>query len=395
MARLATSGFETGSLLGDGLLNAAGTPTVVAGAARTGGFGMRTTGLSVQAADIQFTSPGLGHGHYASFYIRLAAGTVTAATICIFRTAAGQVFPDVEMNTSRQLYQWDGSVQGAKTPALDSEWHLIELRCTPNTPSVNTGEFWFDGVQMSSTTNATAGAAPDRLRFGQIVASGQQCDFDDVRVNDDTGAAQTTFAGKGSVLILKAVSDNTVSAGMTGGAGGTTNLWDAVNNTPPVGVINASATNTSQIHDSANNATDNYDANVQSYNAAGIGPSDTITLVQAIGRGGNSTTTSTNFGVNNVSNPGAGTELTVATGTTATATDPTGWTTGKNLPTYAPSVTKTTQPVVRFGKRTSSTNVIQCDFLGLQVEFVPELRTPQQHRTSPAQRLVPPTGGTF
>ena len=71
------------------------------------------------------------------------------------------------------------------------------------------------------------------------------------------------------------------------------------------------------------------------------------------------------------SNP-AISEATGATGTTAAGTEPTGWTSVRSAPSYNPTVTLASQPVLKIRKATASTDVAEADLLGLYVEYLPE-----------------------
>lgn len=199
--------------------------------------------------------------------------------------------------------------------------------------------------------------------------------IDDVAVNDDTaGGKQTGLPGPGKIVLLKPISDNS-RTGFTGGGGGTTNLFDANNNYGPTGVISP-GTNATQNGSATNNATDNYQLNLGAFNTAvgsgggGLTGNETVTLVQALARASNSTTTSRNFGLTGVSNPAIG-EVTTSTDTTAGGTEPTGWTTLVTPFTLAPAVTLGTSPVLKFRKATASTDRINCDMMGLVVEYAP------------------------
>ncbi len=125
-----------------------------------------------------------------------------------------------------------------------------------------------------------------------------------------------------------------------------------------------------QIGSVNSNTTDNFEANLQSYTAAGIGGSDTVTLVQPLARGGNSSTTSRTAGVQATSNPVVA-EATAALGTTAAGTEPTGWTTVPGSVSYAPAPTLGTGPKVKVRKGTASTDRMMFDLIGLVVEVVP------------------------
>jgi hypothetical protein len=86
--------------------------------------------------------------------------------------------------------------------------------------------------------------------------------------------------------------------------------------------------------------------------------------------------TATNMARLLVSNPqsNGGTESTQSTGAIA-GTYATAWKQPNNIShiVYSPSVTLGTQPVIRIGKRTASTNAAMCCFMGAYVEYRPPI----------------------
>lgn len=297
-----------------------------------------------------------------------------------------QAVAEVRVSTAGVLSLWvhNGSVwnQAADLGTANvaaNTWYRIEIK---SDPVASTFDLRLDGVAVS--TGTTWWSAPDSNAYfhagimaieGQpagSVTSGEAVFLSDLALNTETGASQNSWPGDGKVILLRPISDNARSAGMLAGGGATTNLWDALNNVPPVGVALGSATNTSQIKDAANNATDNYDANLQTYTTGGLVAGDTVTLVQAIGVIGNSTANNRNVAIRAVSNPADAAETNIGTGGTAVATYPTNWVGyGRGALVYAPTPTFGTSPVVRFGKRTASTDSAMCCALGLLVEYAP------------------------
>lgn len=380
MARLTTSGFELQSVAAE-VNTSTGSPAIDTGTVRSGAASVKVTGASHQ--NFEYAVAGvLGRTYYARIYIN---GSVAAPTNSVnllsFYTAGFTALGSIFWGTDGKLALFDTAFAqiGSSSVALSKNtWYRVELKINVPTSGKGTLEASLDGTVFATSATANVGNTAIGHLFcldtgGTI---GGNLFGDDVAINDDQGSSQKSYPGEGKVVLLKPTSDN-ARVGWTGGAGGTTNLWDAVNNTPPVGVVVGSATDTSQIKDATSNATDTYDANLAAYTTAvasgggGMGANDNITLLQAIARGSNSTTTSRTLGVNTQSNPGPGTEGTVGTGTTAGGTDPTGWTTFGNTIVYAPTPTLGTQPVVRIRKGTASTNSAMFDFLGLHVEYVP------------------------
>lgn len=260
-------------------------------------------------------------------------------------------------------------------------WYRLELSF--NHPSGSADftnvELRVDGVTVASGT--ATGASPslggsNGLLLGYINATSggigtRECYIDDVAVNDSVGTSQNTWPGEGKIVVLRPTSDN-ARGGWTAGAGATASLFAALNSTP-TGKAVASETNTSQIKSVLNSATDNYDANMTSYTAAGIGSTDTITLVVAACNHAEGTTTGTKLGaLKIVSNPAQSTEdgFTYGSDGTAAGAFPTNWVTTQGSTQYSPTVVKGTAPVVRVGKRSSTNNEVDVDMLALTVEYV-------------------------
>lgn len=373
MARLFTSGYETGDARAEGCtIN--NLPPAATDFVRSGGFSMRSNGANVYQR-FSFTGA-TARDYLAREEIFTPATWPTGAGLPtggqeVLAFAATNVVSARLQDGVLGLYVGNTLIGSAITLAL-ATWYRVELKLKVAVAAGadDTVELRVDGATVASSTATVGTTGPTSVTFGGgPIGTGTAGDFrvDDMALNDSTGGAQTTWCGEGRVLLLKPTADS-ARVGFTGGGAGTTNLWDAVNNTPPVGAASP-GTNASQIGDATNNATDTYDASVQSYAAAGVQPPDTVTLVEPIANGGNSTVTSRTLAVSGVSNP-VSAELTAASGVAAAAAFPTGWSTVKGTVVYAPAVTLGTAPVVRVRKGTASADNMMYDLLGLTVEFV-------------------------
>ena len=295
----------------------------------------------------------------------------------------------------------DGVLVTGPTITLNS-WHVYEVSWKPSTGAC---QFWVDGVSYGTATSDTTALTTLATGYGCGFATTNTVMFlDDWALNDDQGASQNGRCGeRGKVVLLKPISDN-ARTGFFAGTAGTTNLWDAVDNKPPAGVARASSTITSQIQDNTSNTTDSYTANLAAYNATvasgggGIAAGDSITLVQAMVNHGNSSVTVRTNGITIVSNPAAA-EDTGPTIATIAGTWPTGWTSFKGTPAYAPAVALGTSPTLKFRKGTASTDYSMADFMGLYVEYTPATLLASQHHRRPtavpARRDARPSRGRF
>lgn len=386
MARLVTSGFEwrtaasvglTGAVEVDGVSGlhwSVDTTNFRSGAAAAS---LAVTSGSSDNREFAFTAPASGTGMFVRFYFRKSADIGTARIICSFPGQYG-----IRVNTDGTLsLVWGTTVIGSSSAVLsNATYYRVELSQTMNTAagSDDSGAAYLEGVQFASETNVARGnfmANSFDIGTGDSVAAGGVTWlYDDLAINDSTGAAQNGLPGSGKVVLLRPVTpDNARGANWVGGAGGTTNLFDAQDNTPPVGVALASATNTSQIKNVTKDTTGNYDANMTTYTTAGIVANDTIKVVHPHWNIGSSGTT-ISHAMLLVSNPAAngGTESTSTPSAIAgTYASNWFWLWPAAQIVYSPSPTLGTSPVMRVGKRTSSTTAAMCDAMGIYVDYTP------------------------
>lgn len=385
MARQVTIGGEYGSpAMEPGLTNITALTASTANPRLGIGFSLRDT-VSTDASGTPWSvsiTTAVGTTIYIRAYIAALVPPTTTVNVFGF---TGNAFPHINFFTDGSLALVTNSPSNtfytsAAGFVTSGTYHCYEIGLRIGVGATDYVEFRIDGQSVFSTTTASlSDAVPG---FIQGVGTGSPTDFDDMAVNDDTGANQNSWCGAGKVILLKPTADSARGANWTGGAGGTTNLFAAVDNTPPVGVVLASATNTSQIKNVAKDLVTVYDATLQTYTVGGIIASDIISLVQPIAVIGGSNTTM-NLGITGVSNPAAAEVTGNVTGTIA-GTFPTGWTLLRGTLVYAPSVTLGTAPVSRFRKNTSSTNAGMSALMGLLVEYysTPSLLPPPFRYTS-------------
>lgn len=384
MARLLSCGFEVGSpstvtLLGEDplMVSWGGTATIAYSSSikRSGAQALRvTTSSSTNGGWAYQWSQATTVGIFmrAAVYVASAGLTNRVTLISIEDNSTGSGVMIALDTTGNLVLGNHGTNAVLQTGPLlvFNTWYVLELSWVPSTGAT---AWRINGISQGSTTGQTgsSGTWNANLAVRNNVATSSAADvyYDDFAVNDDSGANQNSWPGMGQLVLLLPTADS-ARTGFTNGAAGTTGLWDATNNTPPVGVASGSSTATSQIKDATSSTTDNYQATLQTYSAAGVPAGATIVLVQGIANHGNSTTTSRTDGVQVLTNPTVA-EATGATGTVAAATFPTGWTTLKTTVSYSPSVTLGTAPTMEFRKGTASTDVAMCDLMGLYVEFIP------------------------
>jgi hypothetical protein len=391
VARLLTCGFELGGVTSNGIPIAEDNNMQALGGSLTVTADTGTVRSGARSLKAQADSTNTG-GNYGmtftgvvtrTYWARMAAnfsafpGAGTTAQPISIALAALSAGAEILINpggvVTLNRVSNDGLLVTGPT-IFTNTWHVYEVSWNPSTGAC---QGWVDGVSFGTATTDTTATTTLCTGYGCGFATTNTVMFlDDWALNDDQGTSQNTRCGdQGKIVLLKPISDNS-RVGFTTGAGGTTALWDAVDNTPPVGVVQTSSTATSQIKDTTSNTTDTYVANLAtpgslvSSGGGGMAAADTAVLAQGIANKGNSSATARTVGLSVTANPVIA-EATDSTFTTAAGTWPTGWTTVKTLPAYAPSLTLGTSPTVQFRKGTASTDYAMADFMGIYVEYTP------------------------
>lgn len=384
MGRLFTGGGEWNDALAEGVVEPSASPgTFTTSNPRSGSRAYRAASSAVQTY-VAFTGA-TSTTYFLRGYYRLdALPTSSSQSIASFASGAttlALVFVNTDGTLS--LYQTvPGGVPtglvGTSAAISAGSYFRLEISVSIAAGASDTMAARLDGTQFASATGLSiTDTAPGRaylINAGDLTEIGGY-NVDDVAVNDSGGASQNSWPGPGNVVLLRPVTpDNARGANWVAGAGGTTNLFDALDNVPPVGVALASATNTSQIKNVTKDTTGNYDANLTTYTTAGINAGSTINVVQPMWVVGSNAGATISHAMLLVSNPqgNGGVESTVTPAAIA-GTHPTNW--SYQSPTaqtvYSPSVVLGTSPVIRVGKRTSSTSAAMADAMGAYVDYTP------------------------
>jgi hypothetical protein len=386
MARLATAGFEYGSLpaeaaLGGFTLNSTWTfGTTYAWA--TSGMRSGKSALQMLASGSGATLPYLqwvlGTSHTNTYYARLA---INASNWGSFSSGSGGLgwrplglcdsgFVGAELQIDGSgnlgLYNNGGTslLSSGTTPLSLNTWYVLELSWVPST---GVAVVRVNGVQVQTGTSTAASSTNITAYSCNLAGTSLSALVDDFAANDSTGTAGNSWCGLGQVVVLTPISDS-ANTGFKAGLTGTTNLFAAVDTLPPAGKVHNSSTTTSQITCVVSSTTDNYIANLQSYTTGGVPTGAAIVLVQPVASIGSSATTSLTGGLRSTANPVIA-ETTGVTGTTATSTWPTGWANLKAAVTYAPTVVLGTSPKIELRKGTASTAGLDSAFMGMLVEY--------------------------
>jgi hypothetical protein len=386
MARLWTSGAETGALLTEGLVLLGGTVAFDTGRVRYKGARSFDASATAAASDVYSSWTGAtAIDYYARGWSYIdTLPTNNGVTVMSLATVAGVQIASLRVDANGTLSVYSDTattVLAANVGVLTAAtWHLFELHLlVPASGSVGTIECRIDGVlKYSSIANLSVGTtAPSRLLFGWVSAPGNgsaaHIHFDDLGVNDsNTGAGQTSWLGNGYVVHSLPTADSAAN-NWVGGAGGTTSLFDAVNNIPPVGVVSGSGTNTSQVKDIVASNTSpaaDYTMTMQSYATAGVQATDTVDLVVPVLATGADSTSTTQGSADITSNP-TQTQPAAASFSAllAVGTFPTNWLLYQGPLSYQPAVTIATAPVLRVSRRlaTAGRNTHVC-YASIQIE---------------------------
>ncbi|NJP70040.1 hypothetical protein [Streptomyces sp. C1-2] len=297
MARMWTTGFELQSTTEFAVNSGAvvtGSPSFSTSVHRAGAASLRSNPTAATAfVEHQLTS-GVVMRTMHRLYLRVDALPSTATNI--YGIGQSGYFPALlRLQTDGTLVLRDGFTETTLTgtsPALTlGTWYRIELdyNDVDNGGVIDAGlsafKAYLDGVQFADTmcSNITGFS---RVRMGVQLAATTDIYIDDVAVNDTTGTTQNGLPGAGSVVHLRpnAAGDANGWATAVGGTAGVANNYTRVNEVPP-----NDATSYNQTTATGTTTTDDF--NIDSPAGAGIGASDSITLVQVGGRVGSSATT--------------------------------------------------------------------------------------------------------
>lgn len=284
-ARIYTTGFELNTVTNgvevtnnNFCVTTAG--AIVTSPVRTGNYSFDTLSQSAsdQCTTYQFSS---GSGViYARTYIYIPSATgYPSGNDSFFETgtsAAG--YGGAYMNSSGKVGVVFGSTPSYGTTlstALSKDtWHLIEIKVDDTVLNSQTVSVKVDGSLIDTQTGSVTAAANSQnlLVWGiglNETLSGRMY-FDDMAVNDSTGANQNSYPGSGKVIRLtpNAAGDKNTFSTQTGGTAGATNNFTRVDETTPDGATTFNGSPTLNEED------------LYKLNASGIGASDTVNVVQ-------------------------------------------------------------------------------------------------------------------
>ncbi len=383
MARLYYAGAESGHIHAEGMTNVGtGANTIITATKRTGTRAFQHDGTAANGAPslrLPFTTA-LGIRYFTSvwIYIPSSAGMPAVSNLQIlrFRSTPNLVAAAALHSTGKiRLLDSAGTQVGSDSAATitTDTWYKLSLACEVGTGSVDFAEVQLDDVSVASTSGAALSeTAITDVAFGPFsnIGINKILITDDFVLNDNVGSAHNTWPGNDKIVLLLPTADAARDAGWLNGAAGTTNLFEAVNNIPPAGVAVTSSTATSQIENAVSTTTEEYDATMTTYSAAGIASGDTISAIFPVTEGCSSSTTGTDtIGIEVESNPVIF-ELAASVDANA-GTYPTSWIRGQGAISENPTVTLGTAPVMSLRKNVATTRIHTCCFMGMYVSYIP------------------------
>lgn len=222
MARLYVTGFElnsTTSGIEQNTWSGAGA-TIQTGTVRTGTYAMKATSSSGtrQGTVVQFAGSTSNGPYFARFYLNI--GTLPSVTNVIFVASSGagigstiQAYISLtSTGTLLLFYNNAGTLTqiGSASSALSTNtWYRIEFKFDKSGGNgANIVEGQLNGSAFATASNLTVQSGILSLRFGTNLNVNTDTAgiiyFDDIALNDSTGASQTGYPGDSSLEIGRA-----------------------------------------------------------------------------------------------------------------------------------------------------------------------------------------------
>jgi hypothetical protein len=321
---------------------------------------------------------------YARFYLRISSAPSTTLQIWAWRLN-GVVAADISLlgNRTLQLNAPATGVIGTSFALTVDTWYRVETSITIPASGNGSLELRIDGVtQTSGAANVGTTLTTTTHRIGHVTAgeTATTLYYDDLAINDGTGANQNTWPGPGNVTLLKPTSDNTKGTGWEGPqttGSDTTDLYQNVDNVPPTGVAHSDVDANAGMYafNAANlGAASDFRVNCQSMSDAGLPSTAIPVLSQAYMRAScNSTTGTNNMELQGITPSDSAVTCNVEA-TAVAGTEPTGWKSFRTVYTSGPSLSYSTNPVIEATKiLTGSTRAHMVDQMGLLVEWITPL----------------------
>lgn len=293
MARLWSSGFELNSLTTNvEITNIQSTPVLQTSTVRSGTYAAQITSLgsgTVKAISYQFVSAvGTGPYYFRTYFRYATLPTANNAIIRLSTTTTGSTVASVRLTSTGGLALFNGSTQIGSTSSnlTANTWYRVEVHFD-RSPAGGSQilELFIDGLSIASSSSLTlSGNILDFAVGGNLQAEAQTTGnwyFDDLAINDSTGATQNSFPGAGNIVYLRPSGAGDSTQWTIGGSSPAATNWQSVSEVTPDDAITFVDQNTSGKSD------------FYTVTSSPLGPSDTVNVVQIGFRFNNNTADAT------------------------------------------------------------------------------------------------------
>lgn len=297
---------------------------------RSGSYAMRGTGFTTATAGrarIRFADTATTGPYFSRVYTRFAAfPSVEMQFMGLMSGGSNIISASIDSSGVLTLRDEDGLV-GTAGAALDLDtWYRIELHLNGNVGAgSDIARLYVDGVEVAGSSTRDIAGTVNFLAIGGNLNGEANTDgdiyFDDIAINDSTGSAQTGLPGAGKIAHAWPDGDGDADTVVTRSSGSTTPTGtDRGENWQQLGSAFDKPT-PNDITDFLllTGTTSEVLVACESAATAGIGASDTITLVHVGGRVRGVSTSGTNW-IPKIMSQSSGTKVSGATVALASTT---------------------------------------------------------------------------
>jgi hypothetical protein len=276
----------------------------------------------------------------------------------------GSSASSIRVDASGTLSWWDTTVARGTSSSgvvVENQWQMVSWEY-----SAGRMKLYLDGNLLFETSTAV-GSPP--MNWGNSFGNTDTFDLyiDDISIDNSVRPEEA------KIVALLPVSDNAVGSGWEKPGGATTNLYTSLNNVPPVGVADSTSATYAEnfVRNPAAVANSDLDLNMMTYADAGIASTDVIRAIELLVMTSVAVSTSPKtIALGIISNPVSGWNGSLNPyETTAAGTEPTGWKRIWESSASFPSVTRSSNPVVRLRQVTSSTRILMVEYAAIMVEY--------------------------
>lgn len=329
---------------------------------------------------------------YHRFYMNIATLPAAQTSVWRYMDASNSAGYSVRLSTGGVLQMvcdtLGATVIGSSSALSTGQWYRIEVKIVDHATTSAQMEMKLDGTTVATVTGLTGLNGGGRVQIGSSAATTCDLYFDDLAINDTSnvpaGNSQTGYPGAGSITHMQVdgPGDNGEWEDQASVLQGST-LYTNVDEVIP---DDATTYNKRILNAPATTPIDDW--TTKSSSAAGIGSSDTVTLVSIGNRSGSTSTTATGRSIKlRVKSASGGT-------TTSSATIPVnvnGWRTHSASP-FQYKLTSYTDPTTAAAWTPTGTNSLD----NMQIGYQADVSSINEIRVSTIWALIEyvPSSGT-